>query len=417
MKKRLVLMALAGVALVSCVNDEVADISQKQEQAKSTKIVFESPVMYDNSTGSRANYHGEVGGHQYTNGGIIYSYPKEENFHIFAVKHTGDFAGWATAENALFNDKSVSYDQSVDGWAPKKDDGQYYFWDNDKKISFAACSPADLQQADGWTGKSYGAAGLKLENFIIPAKAAEQFDLMFSQRAVNKHKGDMNHGAEYYSGLPIQFQHALSSIRFSISNKSTYDVVLKKISVYGVNSTGTFQENLDEDEGDYKRYDIKASASDTEFNVAPAWTGQTTPVTKANEYVAFEGNLTFPNEPRYVAELVGTKTVKEDQVNHLLLLPQELPSNAYLVVEYTVNDAKATKTLQLNTARLVVKDSSGNESEGAAITTWELGTRYTYRLVYSAAAADKDKIYFSPKSDNWKDAGVAVIDLASHVDD
>ena len=416
MKKRLVLMALAGVALAGCVNDEVADISQKQEQAKSTKIVFESPVMYDNSTGSRANYHGEVGGHQYTNGGIIYSYPKEENFQIFAVKHNGDFAGWATAEKALFNDKSVSYDLTVDGWAPKKDDGQFYFWDNDKKISFAACSPADLQQADGWRGRSYDAQGLKLENFTIPADAAQQFDLMFSERAVNKHKGDMNHGAEYYSGLPIKFQHALSSIRFSISNKSTYDVVLKKNSVYGVNSEGTFQENLREDEGDYKRYEIKENADDQVFNVAPAWTGQTTPVEKANEYIAFNGSLTFPNEPRYVAELVGEKTVKEDKVNHLLLLPQGLPDNAYLVVEYTVNNAKATKTLQLKTAKLVEKDSSGNEKEGDPITKWELGTRYTYRLVYSAAAADKDKIYFSPKSDNWKDAGVAVIDLASHVD-
>ena len=50
MKKSLVLMAMAGVALASCVND-VADVAQNQEQKK-VKIAFDTPVLY-NSTESR----------------------------------------------------------------------------------------------------------------------------------------------------------------------------------------------------------------------------------------------------------------------------------------------------------------------------------------------------------------------------
>ena len=52
MKKSLVLMAMAGVALAGCVND-VADVAQNQEQKK-VKIAFESPVLYNNAE-SRAN--------------------------------------------------------------------------------------------------------------------------------------------------------------------------------------------------------------------------------------------------------------------------------------------------------------------------------------------------------------------------
>ena len=43
MKKSLVLMAMAGVALASCVND-VADVAQEQ---KKVKIAFDTPVLYN----------------------------------------------------------------------------------------------------------------------------------------------------------------------------------------------------------------------------------------------------------------------------------------------------------------------------------------------------------------------------------
>jgi hypothetical protein len=46
MKKSLVLMAMAGLALASCVND-VADVAQSQIQKK-TLIGFDAPVTYAN---------------------------------------------------------------------------------------------------------------------------------------------------------------------------------------------------------------------------------------------------------------------------------------------------------------------------------------------------------------------------------
>ena len=128
-------MAMAGVALASCVND-VAEGAQNDQ--KKVKIAFESPVLYNNAE-SRANVFGEISAETVEGS---YSYPKTENFVIYAVSHEGDFAGWASAAAAPFNGQAISYDNSVDGWAPKDDNGDYYYWEDGKKMSFAAYSPA-----------------------------------------------------------------------------------------------------------------------------------------------------------------------------------------------------------------------------------------------------------------------------------
>ena len=74
MKKRLLAVALAGVALVGCVKNEDGTLV-KQE---GVKIAFDTPLTYDNST--RANVHGEIGHHTYEGTTTVYTYPKGSNF-------------------------------------------------------------------------------------------------------------------------------------------------------------------------------------------------------------------------------------------------------------------------------------------------------------------------------------------------
>ena len=196
MKFRLFLMAMAGVALASCVNDEV---NQVQEEKK-VKIAFETPVLYNNSE-SRANVFGEIGSHQYTNAGVIYSYPKDESFIIYAVAHEGRFDGWKADEEYAFNGFAISHDQALDGWAPKtpagdpQGEGKYYFWPTSKLMTFAATSPADLA-VNGAT-RSYDATGLKINDFEVAGDASKQYDLLFSQRSCNRSSVDMLHSASY----------------------------------------------------------------------------------------------------------------------------------------------------------------------------------------------------------------------------
>lgn len=388
MKTRLFLMALASVALASCVSEDVSGVKQKEEKVT---ITFDSPVLYDNAE-SRAGFYGEIGSHQYVSGGTVYSYPREESFIIYAVAHEGTFGGWDVSEVFEFNGTSISWDQSVDGWAPKKTDGSYYYWPSGKLMTFAASSPADL----GVTGavRKYGANGLTITGFEVSNDASQQYDLLFSTRTCNKSSDDMTHSASYYSGIPIQFQHALSSIRFSVSNTSDATVVLKKISLYGAKYKGDFSEKLTEGT-DKTKYDREGD----DANVVPSWTlvaGAL--VEESNPYIAFEGNITFPENAQYVSAL-ATNT---DKYNHLLLLPQELENEVKIKVEYTVNGEDASKVVTLD----ALKDLN-NE----IVDSWEIGVRYTYRLVYSKESADKDKIYFAPSSDKWIEHDVIVVDL------
>lgn len=388
MKKNLFFILMAGVALAGCVSEEVVS-----ENNGPKAITFSSPVMYQNAS-TRANFYGEVGVHTYGTT-TTYSYPREENFMIYAVQHDNLFSGWANATAHEINNTAISYDGSVDGWAPKTSENKYYYWP-EGMMSFAASSPADLENS---AIREYGAEGLTIKNFEIPATAAKQYDLLFSVRTVNNTSAQMQHGAEAYSGLPIQFQHALSAVRFSIQNETEAEVVLTDIQIYGTHYKGDFAENLTENAEDYTQY-VRGT------NVNPAWTVTEDLVAEDNAYDAFEGKVVFPAEAQYVASLAYSDTDEqgeEDKVYTLLLMPQTLKNDAVVKVKYTVDGNPHTKVAQLNLG--TTKD------KGQIISAWEMGWRYTYRLVYTAETASRDKIYFAPSTDEWKDQEVIVIKL------
>ena len=392
MKKRVLFMALTSVALSSCVSDQMENGAGV---AGPVKLTFDSPVLMNNS-GTRANYYGEVGSHTYDGSSTVYTYPKEEDFTIFAVQHDGDFAGWSAAQAHEINNTTVKYDQSVDGWAPKNSEDNYYYWPSGK-MSFAATSPADLE-LPGVVTRAYGANGLTITGFEVQSKADKHYDLLFSTRTTNKTSADMLQGASYYSGIPIQFQHALSSVRFSIQNTTDADVVLKEIKVYGVKYKGDFAENLNEDATAYSKY-VRGE------NVNPAWDVKNDTIKEADGYVGFTGSVGFPISAQYVAALAAADTDEADEneeSHQLLLMPQELTDAARVKVTYTVNGHQHSKVAKFNEW----KDTSDKD-----VDEWQMGVRYTYRLVYSQGTADKDKIYFSPSTDQWVEHDIVVIEL------
>lgn len=380
MKKSVILSAIALAALTGCVNEEIGSEVVKEQKVK---IAFEAPFTH---SGTRANVYGEIGSHTYDGTTTVYSYPREENFVIYAVQHDGDFAGWDAANEYDFNGKAISWDVMVDGWAPKDADGDYYYWPAGK-MSFAAYSPADLE-VEG-VSVTYGAAGLAIENFAVNENPAKQYDLLFAERAVNQTANNMKQGADYYSGIPIQFKHALSSVHFSIKSELSDETVeLNKIEVRNVKNAGSFAENIVENASDYTEYTVGG-------NVNPEWTEEST----VDTYIPFTGTVTFPLSATYVSAAVNSELNVDntDDASHsLLLLPQELDDAAEIYVEYTIGDTKQSKTVQLNTYD--VKE-------------WLIGYKYTYRLVVSKETVDKDRIYFSPSTDEWLDGGIIEIRL------
>lgn len=381
MKKSLFLVALAGLAMAGCVKNEVAD-SVKQ----STPIAFDSPVSYSNvNTGTKASVHGEINSFKYEGTDINYTYPRNESFKIFAVEHTGNLVSWNGSAPMEFNGTAISREPNLDAWAPKKADGGYYYWPDEKKLSFAAFSPAELEQSND-VELTYGSEGFVLKNFRVNTNAAKQYDMLYSKRALNKVASDMRGGAEYYSGISIEFQHALSSIHFSVLKDPAVKetVKLKKIELVNVVNKGTFTENVNSDE--------------TTYASTPDWREDAATV---SAFVSFTGDITFRETAQYVSAIAAEENAlleaqgqpKAHESHPLLLIPQTLLDDLKLKITYEVGEEVKTKTVQLN---LYPEGTDVNP-----ITEWEIGKRYTYRIVYGTASEFKDIIYFSPSTSEW----------------
>jgi hypothetical protein len=389
----LFLVALAGVALAGCVKNEV-----ESPVTKDVKIGFATPVLNSN-VDTKASVYGEIGSHSYSGTSVNYSYPREESFRIFAVEHTGALTSWANATTTAFDNTAISYNGDLDAWAPLTTNGGFYYWPDGKQLSFAAVSPANLD-IDG-VAATYGATGTQIKNFVVAGDPAKQYDLLFSRRETNKTADDMvDMGANYYSGLPITFQHALSSIHFSLKKDATVkeDVILHSITLKNAISKATFNENI---------------TNETTYTSSPAWTTSTEAADK-NNYVSFTGEVKFPINPRYVSDLAASDDAegaeKDNDVSYaLLMIPQTLTNDIVVDVEYQVGEEIKTRTVQINLYSRV--KTNEEEVDTTPISKWEVGTRYTYRLYYSKDAQMDDIIYFAPSTEGWTEGGVIEVIL------
>lgn len=393
MKKRLLVMAMAGVALAGCVSDEVAEVAQKNELVK---IAFDSPVLYDNAE-SRA-IPGEIG----------VKYDKDEKFKIFAIKYneSDEYEGWGQHDVALFNGVSVSYDNSVDGWAPKHND-DYYYWEPGLQIAFAACSPAEILNT-----ATYGASGLSIPDYTVSTIPTAQYDLLFSQRVYDAHADNMNHESTSYTGLPIIFQHALASVHIAIENETLaaveesnrINVTLKSIKIEGLINTGSFSEGITdvvtESAPFYKEY-VRKDRNNNEGNVNPTWTlGTTTDTYNVYEAGSTEG-LVFPESSSHVVDFLKDEEkggTDYGDANYNLLLPQSFGSSntdAKIVIKYRL-EGKTNDT----TKEILLKD--------CGLTTWKMGHKYIYNLRYSLSSAKRDKIIFSPSVEGWPEPATII---------
>lgn len=364
MKKLLILAAMAGVALVSCVKNEPAPSVTDQQE-----ITFAPPVM---GTMTKANSFGELSG----------VYPVAENFNVYAVWHSGEeFLGWETSASLYMDDVFTRYDNGYNGWRP---DTRYYWPEHGGVLTFAAYSPSSVDVS----GKSYTKEGLQLTGFKTGVKGTAGLtgyvDVLYSERSYEKRANSSNSN-DPYDGVDITFKHALSSIHFTAKKAADYgstaenttDIYLKKITVYGVYSQADFNEGVDETDADV-------------YKSSPAWSNHSsynTIIGESNPYIYFEGDQKLSS---------GLFVMKSD-ANHtdVIVVPQTLPETAKVKLEYTI-DSPGTSTPQIAQTHIVDLES--------VTATWEPGMRYTYNISIAL-----DEITFSPTVEVWtdthKDAG------------
>lgn len=320
MKKTIIISTVVLAAMCGCTKNDVLTPEGPQGE-----ISFNAPVV----SGLTKAVTGE-----------IEKYDEGESFGVFSIYHTADFSGWANGTTYI-NGAKFSYNASADDGDSYKDlaggwTGGYQF-PKVGKLSFAAYSPFD---AGGTI--SYGANGLSIEDFIVPSTPAEQYDLMYSNRLYNR---TVNMGSQTgYEGMDITFYHALSSIRFTAQLDGTYTstFTLTSVTINGVEYSGDFCENV-------------LNPKTASYKSEPYWIVDYTDTgdEATTSYTAFSGSYTMTTE--------STKI----NPNDIILMPQELPSEAELEIVYTVNGKEESSTVKLSDLN---------------IKKWEMGKRYTYNI-------------------------------------
>lgn len=358
MKKNLFLAALASVALASCVNDESNAIVDAPQPLR-----FNAPVM---TTQTRA-YNGEIEG-------VVY--PTEESFQVFCRIYNDEsgFQGWESDGTYIATDyfaadgEKASHDASY--W---KTPTLHYWPSAGHALAFAAYSP-DKTRLNSEATVTYGADGLTITNFSPASTSDEQYDLMYSDRVYDLTKD--NNGKSHVS---LTFHHALASIVFSTSEAAegiSYKITDLRITGT-IHPTGTFKQNLNE-----------STNMDT-----PEWT------TSGSATVNYE-----PEIPAAGINVTNTPTIFTAGESAMLLIPQNIPDDAKVIVKYEATTETAPITTTEHTAEIPLKQFMLVDNSTQTINTWEMGKRYIYRISFG----ETSHIYFKPSVTEWESGGTAV---------
>lgn len=347
MKKLFFIAAIASAALVSCTKNEVAEVAEQDV------ITFAQPVTALNTKAV------EIGK----------DYPTSQNFSVFGYYYPGDYTNFGNGAKYMF-DVATSYNPAIQGWDPKTGSGVNYYWPKQGTITFAAYSPSSVNA-------TYDAKGIHFANFTVDTDCTKQFDLLFSERSYNQTKANMTTSADPYKGAQIKFNHALSSILFTVRTDADYQadnfaIQLRKISIKNVYTTATFDQGLEDADG----------AITKPVNTHFGWVDYS----GNEEYVAFQSYQTLSTSAAFTNNIVVTDPRQNDVNNtNLILLPQEFAAQQ-LYIEYDIiNNNVGTVVPQTATFNL--------DYYGAG---WERGKRYIYNLTFGF-----DKIYFDPVVTDW----------------
>lgn len=347
MKKFMLFAAMASVVLTSCVNED----KEVMESASKKAISFDMPVM------KPTRLTGEIDG---------VAYPTNETFKVFCKSYTGTYTDWTTSAD-YFATAGEDVALTDGNWST----GTVHYWPElGNKLAFAAYSPA-AASAHGTFAQTQ--TGLTIENFSTQADVADQYDLMYTPRVIDL---DKNNAA---TPVPLAFKHALTSIVFKATKTdATATYTIKNLTVNGkVSTTGNFNQNLataDALDGTATWTNL-ATATDKTYSILSS---KTIDVAQAGTDLTGVGSA------------AGASTA-------LLLIPQGVDDNTTVTITYTKttggNSLDATATIKL------VDFLDGTS---APVTTWAMGNRYIYNVIFGA----NKPIYFAPSVTDWTDVNL-----------
>lgn len=350
MKKFMLFAAMASVVLTSCVNED----KEMMESASKKAISFDMPVMKP----TRAT--GEIDGT---------TYPTDETFKVFCKSFTSAYTDWTAGED-YFDAAGENVALIGGNWST---DPVHYWPELGTKLAFAAYSPA-AASAHGTFAQTQ--TGLTITGFSTQDDVANQYDLMYTPRVINKDK--TSPGAT----VPLVFKHALTSVVFKATKTdahATYKII--SLTVDGlVSTTGDFNQKIPNPENldGTATWENLATATDETYNIL---SGEDIDVAQdPGTYLTGAGST------------AGASTA-------LLLIPQGVDTNTTVTITYTKttgsNTSNGTATIKLNDFK---SDITGNP-----VTTWAMGHRYIYNIKFGT----NKPIYFSPSVTDWTDVALS----------
>lgn len=309
--------------------------------------------------------------------GTIYS--TQESFGVFALYHQGAFNGW-TSGSIYIDGAEFSYDASINdssegsgAWISSPS----YYWPNTGKMTFAAWSP--YRAKDYSTSLSYGADGLTISGFHNSDETGRQFDLMYSDRAIDRTKDSHAGTSTTYDGVDIVFHHALSAVIFQArSSITTSKIRVSKIVLYDIVRSGDFSEGTDE-------------TDPSVYSSSPSWT-----LLSSDKYTEDSPLVVYSDNSVSESNVLPSDAASSYPVGCVMPLPQAINA-AKLKVYYTVqigtSDPVPTVSQPVDIGTSVV--SGGSE----VINSWQMGKKYIYTLVLGA-----QKISFDVDLQTWQNA-------------
>lgn len=364
MKKMLLLAAVVGVAFTSCVNEEFNQGTSKQEVMK-----FDVPVL----SKTKANVLGEIDGT---------TYPTDEDFMVFCKAYKGAFIEWENANNIDYfdaagevaeNNSNVGAGTGSSYWATAT---EHYWPETEYNLAFAAYSPAELTTEP--TSIEQNNQGLYIKGFQTEKNSNKQYDLMYALRRL-----DLNKTSGAGSSVTLKFQHALSSIVFSSWKKDDKaDYKITKITVNGsFSQEGDFYQGAGLNQFDAYKNEL----------CSPEWKN----VVAATEPISYEPSFSPFDVP------VTAPTQFTKGASALLLIPQVIPADASVTVEYTktTNAGTADEVELTASATIPLSDFAYTDDANVShkVDEWEIGKRYIYRIQFG----ENQRIYFEPSVENW----------------
>ena len=380
MKKFFIFAAAACVALASCTKNETSFTNNSAEGAE---VLFNAPLL------SKATKATEIKGT---------TFPTDVNFVVFGYYQEGKLPYDANGNAELYMDEvkcqyTTDIVDAAAGTGTWKHATDKYYWPKNGMLNFVAASPAedDVDVACAYTVESTKST-LTLA-YTAPDNHELQEDILYSDWKKNC-TASTHVNNEAYDGVELAFNHALSVVRINVRAKdeaSAEAVRVTGLSINKVYKSGVFTSD-----------EISASQS---WSFAGKTRADYTLIAKVSDAVMEAGAPYTGSMPIAYAD-------DGSYVNfaNYILLPQSYDAESNITINYSIkhkvmNDDRTDyieKWLpQTHVFKLADAGHKVAAVDGAQITEWVKGTRYTYDVTIGV-----DEIYFAPSVSDWADVKV-----------